>query len=276
MITHELATAFAIFLGRRCKLCGRYVADDCLCVRCRLLLPYVPHRCEPGNLIELRFAGAIPLERAYSLLRYSQTLWARELLMLIKYLQEEWTARKLGELMAADVAESGFFDTVDVLQPVPLHPLRLIRRGYNQSERIAAGISRICGCPVAQLVKRSRYTSTQTRKSASERLENVSGAFRGNSRRIRKALASANAAGREGLHIVVVDDVITMGSTIINCARAILEAVPDEAKYIRFSVMSVALAGHLRMGRITPEKLHIKDCTVSSEDFVNLQYRGLS
>lgn len=252
------------------------MADDCLCLRCRLLLPYVPHRCEPGNLIELRFAGAIPLERAYSLMRYSQALWAREVLMVIKYLQEEWTARKLGEMMATDVAESGFFDTVDVLQPVPLHPLRQIQRGYNQSERIAAGVSSICGCPVAQLVKRSRHTSTQTRKSALERSENVSGAFRGNSHRIKKAFAKAKAAGHEVLHIVIIDDVITTGSTIINCARAILEAVPDEAEHIRFSVMSVALAGQLRMGRITPEKLHIKDCTVSSEEFVALQHRPLA
>ena len=137
-------------------------------------------------------------------------------------------------------------------------------------------MSSISGCPVAQLVKRSRHTSTQTRKSASERSENVSGAFRGNSHRIKKAFAKAKAAGHEVLHIVIIDDVITTGSTIINCARAILEAVPDEAEHIRFSVMSVALAGQLRMGRITPEKLHIKDCTVSSEEFVALQHRPLA
>ena len=91
-----------------------------------------------------------------------------------------------------------------------------------------------------------------------------------------EAFAKAKAAGHEVLHIVIIDDVITTGSTIINCARAILEAVPDEAEHIRFSVMSVALAGQLRMGRITPEKLHIKDCTVSSEEFVALQHRPLA
>lgn len=268
--------ALAILMDRRCMLCGDYVGQDCLCLHCRLLLPYVPRRGQTDNYIELRLAGSIPLQRAYSMVKYSSGTHCATILMAIKYYSASWSACKLGEMMAADATGSGFFAAADVLQPVPLHIIRHLRRGYNQSERLAKGIGRISGLPVKSLVYRWKNTATQTEKTAEERKENMEGAFRGNRKRILKALQEARARGRQWLHIIIVDDVITTGSTIVGCAKAILDAVPDEAGYIRFSVMSLAVAGDLMMGRLTSEKLHLEDCSASSEEFLDWQHRPLA
>ena len=84
----------------------------------------------------------------------------------------------MGRYMAAELIESGFFQGIDVIIPIPLHETKQRIRGYNQSEWIARGIAAVTGIPVdTEAVVRRKYTETQTRKSIFERWENVEGIF---------------------------------------------------------------------------------------------------
>jgi len=103
---------------------------------------------------------------------------------------------------------------VGAFVPVPLHPLRRRERGYNQAELLARHAARRFGVPVARdAVRRVKDTPTQTRLDRRQRAANVRGAFK-----------AAPAAALKGLHVALVDDVLTTGATTSACARALLGA----------------------------------------------------
>ena len=103
---------------------------------------------------------------------------------------------------------------IDIIIPVPLHHLKKAERGYNQSEFIVKGLSDKLNIPYStKALKRVRYTETQTAFNLGEREKNISNAFK--VRNKKKIL---------GKNILVVDDVITTGSTIKECGKALLES----------------------------------------------------
>ena len=129
--------------------------------------------------------------------------------------------------MAAELG--AFFEGVDYIVPVPLHEKKKRKRGYNQSEMLAQGLSVETGIPVvAHGLVRNDYTETQTHKGNYERWENVKDVF-----------ACVNREAFEGKHILLVDDVVTTGATVVACADALTD-IPG----LRISVLSFALAGH--------------------------------
>jgi ComF family protein len=103
--------------------------------------------------------------------------------------------------------------TVDALVPVPLHPVRQRERGYNQSEAIAELAARLIGRPLHLCLRRIRYTETQTRFDRSERIQNLRNAFA-----LRKNTSVHNQ------NLVLIDDVLTTGSTLHECAQTLLDA----------------------------------------------------
>lgn len=112
--------------------------------------------------------------------------------------------RKLGEMITSDC-----IGRPDVLLPVPLHPVKKRIRGFNQSEWIANGISQVWRIPYqGSILIRNKYTESQTILSTEERIDNMSNAFRLN-------------GNVEGLHIAIIDDVLTTGSTISACAEVL-------------------------------------------------------
>jgi ComF family protein len=114
---------------------------------------------------------------------------------------------------ALSLKSSGFLEGVSLIVPVPLHPSKKRKRGFNQSECISEGISKVTGFPVDVIsLSRITVTATQTRKSRYERWTNVEGIFKVN-----------NPEKLTGRHILLVDDVITTGSTIESCANEILK-----------------------------------------------------
>jgi ComF family protein len=98
----------------------------------------------------------------------------------------------------------------DIIVPVPLHPTRQRERGFNQAGLLAELLSTRISIPCKRVLKRIRYTTTQTALDRAERMENLHNAFR-----LRK-----NADVR-GLHVLLIDDVLTTGSTLSECARVL-------------------------------------------------------
>jgi ComF family protein len=135
--------------------------------------------------------------------------------------------RKLGQKLLTELINS----PVDGIVPVPLHPTKLRERSYNQSEFIARGVREVTGLPVyTSLVKRHKYTSSQTQLDSAERKENVGDAFSLNKRYLLSV---------EGKTFLIVDDVITTGATSEACAEVLLKSGASKA-----IACSVALADH--------------------------------
>lgn len=134
--------------------------------------------------------------------------WLRDAILSFKYYDEWARVEQLGDCLPRVVAD---MEPSGVLVPVPLHPSRLRVRGYNQSALLAKAVSDSLGVPVVEAASRIRATDQQARLSGAERVANVDGAF-----------AVSPGFDPAGLHLILVDDVITTGSTINACARVLV------------------------------------------------------
>lgn len=222
--------AAALAGGRRCAVCGRRLneGEDEVCAACLTGLPFTRFHGRPGNPAERIFLGVLPVERASSLLRYHPLERSRFVLLRLKYFHAPSSGIALGRMMARDVLAEGFFHGIDAIVPVPLTAQRLRRRGYNQSEMLARGMADVTGLPVeTQAVTRVVERPSQTTLHGPSRRENVEGVFR--------LTAPDRVAGR---HLLLVDDVLTTGSTLLSLGRTL-----QAAGGVRLSILTLALAG---------------------------------
>ncbi|MDX1903036.1 MAG: ComF family protein [Thermonemataceae bacterium] len=232
MNLQELFTDFiSLIFPDICFSCQKVLkkGESKICTHCRANLPFTNiHKQNPKeNLVTQKFYGKIPIEYGLAFLQFAKGGKVQNLLHQIKYNQQPELAEMLGLWYASELKEQGFQDKFDYIVPVPLHPNKLKIRGYNQSDYFGAGLSKLLEKELAnELLQRNTNTSTQTKKSRLERWKNVSKIFEAtNPDKIRKK------------SILLVDDVITTGSTLEACAQALLEA---EAASI--SVASIAIA----------------------------------
>ena len=167
----------------------------------------------PGNQAEVLMAGRFPFERIASFCGYSKGGILQKLVHQFKYHNKKEIAVLLGRLFGKDLVGSEFVKPIDLIVPVPLHPKRLKTRGYNQAEMISIGLSETTGIPVSKAaLVRTIYNPTQTKLTETQRWENVKDIF-----------DVKNTTDFQGKHLLLVDDVITTGSTIEACAIAILK-----------------------------------------------------
>ena len=230
LIKDWLGSFLSLFFPRYCIVCGRTLAkgEECLCTMCNINLPRTDYHLRKDNPVEKMFWGKIPLERATSFFFYRKGSDFRQILHQLKYGGQKGIGAIMGRYMAAELLESGFFEGVDVILPVPLHKKKQQIRGYNQSEWIARGIAAVTGISIdTESVVRRKNTETQTRKSFLERWENVEGIFELN-----------HAESLIGKHILIVDDVLTTGATTVECASCL-----TDIEGIRISILTLAMAG---------------------------------
>lgn len=229
LIKDWLGSFLSLFFPRYCIVCGRTLAkgEECLCTMCNINLPRTDYHLRKDNPVEKMFWGKIPLERATSFFFYRKGSDFRQILHQLKYGGQKGIGAIMGRYMAAELLESGFFEGVDVILPVPLHKKKQQIRGYNQSEWIARGIAVVTGISIdTESVVRRKNTETQTRKSFLERWENVEGIFELN-----------HAESLIGKHILIVDDVLTTGATTVECASCL-----TDIEGIRISILTLAMA----------------------------------
>lgn len=229
LIKDWLGSFVSLLFPRCCIVCGRPLAkgEECLCTLCNINLPRTGYHLMEDNPVEKLFWGKIPLERATSFFFYRKGSDFRQILHQLKYGGQKNIGAIMGRYMAAELQESGFFEDIDVIVPVPLHKKKQRLRGYNQSEWIARGIATVTGIPIdTESVVRHKNTETQTSKSSLERWENVNGIFK-----------LHHAESLAGKHILIVDDVLTTGATTVECASCL-----TEIEGVRISVLTLAIA----------------------------------
>lgn len=228
-ITRAFKDLGSLFLPRRCGGCDQGLRhfERSLCSICEADLPRTRFHNDPNNRVEELFKGKVQLEAASAFLHFNPTGMVQRMLHLIKYQYDRDLGLELGRWMAQDLRSCARFSSVDLLLPVPLHPLKEHMRGYNQSQVLVDGMRQIW--PLENIGKglvRVVRTPSQTRRNRLDRWHNVKEAFH-----------LPDPEQLRGRHVLIVDDVVTTGATLEGCVKA-LSLVPD----IRVSVYTAACA----------------------------------
>lgn len=219
---------FNLVYPRICVCCGNnlWATETVICHHCEYHLPKTWYHMEKDNPVNRIFWGRVQVEQAASFLHFNKGNRVQTLIHQLKYKGRKDVGQFLGNRYGYLLKQSPHFRDINLIIPVPLHPEKMKKRGYNQSEQFALGLAGSLGLPVeTQALQRIHPRSTQTKKSRFERWENVSQIF--------SVVLPERVAGK---HLLVVDDVITTGATIEACTGALL-AVGGT----RVSVASIAV-----------------------------------
>lgn len=183
-----------------------------LCTVCRHDLPLTDYNFSIENPVDRIFYGRVPIQKAASFLVFQETGIVKNLLHYLKYRNQEHIGDLIGDWFGGLMAKSGDLE-VDAVIPVPLHRIKLKKRGYNQVEKFGLKMAKHLKAPyVDDVLIKTENTITQTKKGRGARLERDSRLF-----------ALQNWRSLEGKRLLLVDDVITTGATIEACAHALLE-----------------------------------------------------
>lgn len=203
------------FLTEKCAVCKMKLLrkERGVCLQCLYDLPRTCNFMIPDNESEILLAGRFPFVRVAAFSMFTTKGLLQTLIHELKYNQKPFIGELIGSIYGKDISESSFIKTVDVIVPVPLHPKKKALRGYNQAEAFAQGLSYSTSIPysVDELV-RTVHNPTQTKLSKTQRWDNVEGIF-----------DVIDKTVFENKHVLLVDDVITTGSTIEACAKALLK-----------------------------------------------------
>lgn len=203
-----------LFFPNLCQACGKPLVthESILCISCLFKLPRTNFYMHENNPISRIFWGRADIHAATSFLFFNKGGHVQNLIHQFKYDGKINTGKYMGELLGSELMKSTLFNNIDIIIPVPLHKKKLYKRGFNQSEIIANGISNMMSIPVVtNLLHRLEHTDTQTKKARYTRWENVKGKF-----------GVTNYDGLAGKHLLLIDDVLTTGATLESCAQALL------------------------------------------------------
>ena len=216
-----LSALFDLFYPRLCVVCGKSLmkGENLLCSGC---LYHFPYSYGEHAELELMFREVCDIQTVYSLFRYNRESRYRHPIYALKYHNRRdigvFMGKMLGEKIGAD-------KKIDGMIPLPLHPQRERQRGYNQARQIALGIAGALGIPIWDgVIFRKTNNPSQTGLTPEQRVMNVERIF-----------TLGETETLSGCHVLVVDDVITTGSTLSSCL-CLLNEIPE----LRVSVACLA------------------------------------
>ncbi len=224
-----LADFVSLLFPELCAACRESLVanEKLICTDCRFNLPYTNFHLQADNIVARQFWGKIQLEAAYALLYFIKGGKVQNLMHQFKYNGIKQIGNLMGSIAGEQLLKNPAFKTVDVIIPVPLHKKRLKERGYNQSACFAEGIaSRLNAVVEENNLVRVTSTQTQTRKSRFARFENMQEVF---------TVLDPNRL--ENKHVLIVDDIVTTGSTLEACGIQLLKI-----KGLKLSVAAIAYA----------------------------------
>lgn len=214
---------------RQCAVCERvlWMDETLFCEKCSESgLPKTQEAWHRDNRVENLFMGMDKFKRGAAYCFYPEGHPFRNAIQLMKFDSKPEIGRELGRMAAEEWKDSGFFDGIDCIIPLPLHRIRYRERGFNQAEWIAMGIRDITGLPIdtSHLI-RTVNNDHQSKKTLEDR------------KKLGNIFAVRNSGSLRGKHVLLVDDVITSGSTMQRAMEAL-----HPIQYCTYSVFSLAIA----------------------------------
>lgn len=206
---------FNLFYPDLCAACSRTLnyGEKHICSACLWRMPKTNFHLQDDNPVLRRFWGKVTIEAAASFVFFDKGEKIQHIIHSLKYAGNKEIGIFLGELYGRELRESSLFAACEAIIPVPLHRKKIKSRGYNQSNLIAEGLSKALRIPFyIDFLERAVATSTQTQKSRYARYENVENVFRLSGKKI------------DAKRLLLVDDVITTGSTLESCARCVAQS----------------------------------------------------
>jgi ComF family protein len=198
-----------------------------LCISCLANLPKTDFHRQKENLLAKKFWGKIPINNAFAFLYFSKKGIVQNMLFSLKYEGAKELGSKLGLEYAQYLKRESFIPQADLVLSVPLHQKKLKKRGYNQAGVFASAFAEELSINYSEeIIKRKKETETQTKKGRLDRWKNVDNIFE-----------IINTEAVKGKKILIMDDVVTTGSTIEACGAALLEAGAAE-----ISIGAIAVA----------------------------------
>ncbi len=227
-LTTLLEDLFYLFFPRTCQGCGALLieVEKSVCLDCLFSIERTAFHLSPTeNELFLRLVALGNIEAAAALFYFDSGGKLRKMITALKYHDCPHIGRNLGAHYGKELVRDGYLDGISCLVPVPLHPKRERERGYNQANEIAKGISEVSGIPVAEkYLKRIKASKSQTKKGKDARWESMKDLFE-----IHNPIEGG---------VLLIDDVITTGSTLLACVRAI-EKKEDPSPRIKIACLAV-------------------------------------
>ena len=209
-ILHDVLDALAPL---HCEICEVKINTDMhihrICDACLYMFEIAPGKDQLLNGLYSQKKLDTYLSHVESFFAFYADAPIQKAMHAIKYTN----AQRMAEDFGFYIAGLSTFEGIDYLIPVPLHSARKRERGYNQSLAISKSIHAKTNIPISATLKRTKYSITQTKLSSDDRMRNVQGIFMVN-----------NSLSIRGKHLMLIDDVMTTGSTLESCAQALLES----------------------------------------------------
>jgi ComF family protein len=223
-----LSAVINLFFPKTCHACDAILIDNetDICVRCRHELPLTNYHFERPETVKKIFYGRVDLEAATALFYFHKSGRVQHLLHHLKYKGKEEIGRVFGNWLGAEILESPYFESIDIVIPVPIHSKKLKQRGYNQVALFAQQIAKILNASyVDDVLLKSINTKTQVFQSREARFQSVADSF-----------YTQNLNTIDTQHVLLVDDIITTGATVEACALVL-----NPENKIRLSVATIAI-----------------------------------
>lgn len=217
-----------LFFPKSCAGCDSFLLrEECvICTKCRHEIPLTNHHTISDNEIFQKFYGRIPIEFGAAFFYFHKKGIVQEMIHKLKYKGQEVISSTIGHWYSEELKDTVEIKTIDFIIPVPLHKKRRKERGYNQVEGFGKALATNLNIPYNDsLLQRVLYTKTQTKKNLLGRTDVIDQAFDVTYTEI-----------HHGKHFLLIDDVITTGSTLESCSRALLK-IPN----VKISILCMAM-----------------------------------